>query len=1201
MWSTTGAELGEIGGEGLRLYFTLIKGLCLLWLTMATIMCGSLALNAGGEMYKLEASSHFSDLHSLELASVKFPGATPPADRQAWRSLRAGTTLGAITRSRSTILPQIELVGQLKKCWGESAIRSTFVFSSQSDKPKGSLCDCIPGFVPHSDDVGDLVAKCAVEPSHRLCSGISTETCPATTENSCEWSDDGYCDEDDGTCDTGTDCNDCGRCDEAGDFSCDPPATAPTGDCAYAHQVAPNCDCQEHSVQATAYSGGGLKEGSKCLDQVNTTERTLLLYSAFDTVGAILFIVGSVLLHRRMTAERAETNAAGVTMSDYSVLLEPSENWTLGGEQTPDSPAEFIRQLEEHLDASKWPVAVQKDGSPCIWPVYADSQCISHWAAKTKLIHGLVEQLAAATQAVPNEAFAEQARCPKVEKALEKLRKLNLTAKERNVVDGLNVRANVVEAAIVSLRREADRRRLTAGDQTIDFCGQKCISVVQAPEPSALSFGNFELSPTQRAMRARLSSLLQLALLGVVMILLQALYSSVPAVELPCDQMKYVGKGGAWVAAGNPNRLTDLGSHRKAWADNPQICTQEECDFVGGVWGSGKCGNILDPNKRGVCDGMAETSGISNEGRLASAVSEFYRLRWQLVKAAQTIAAYPSLETEGHNLPVCDVSEFSTTLAVAGKSDLVNYDIPWEQASSKGCHRKYDEEYPRFNPAVRLPLGSSLDASCYHCMCECYTSNKVMMNDGLKGVVLVWPRCPTMSGAGTNTEQSAVDDTVGDGTGDASANPPAPPADEVMMSYPQGAEARGMAPGYCDEYVEWKAGVNRRKTISSLAVTVVNQLAAIGWKQLIKFEKRVSVGKQHASLAQKVFVFQFLNTVGLTILLHSQFADPGLPVVGDGKWYYTVGADLIQVMMLNVVVPPTVHVLKFVAQRVLQSLAKAHTQAVLNKKFEPPAWNLAASLGEVLFISWTTLTLSTGMPSMLWIGAFGLGLKYWVEKWAVLRAYAKPPMYSADVFGSLPTHLYLMAVVHLMSACYFLKVSGGVTPESHEGSLNLKSPVKAVELVSGGTTVAEGAWRGGYGQAHVLLPLLLLVCLVGVGVWMAMRTVVQQCSNTQMTKVVEEETGAKEVSVVPHAVTEPRGNGADEHCGDDGIAPEFGVAMSQGLIINSHDNYEIQDRVELSLLQEELHTIFTSDATVRAKFGDELVKSILLEVGKSVS
>jgi hypothetical protein len=48
-----------------------------------------------------------------------------------------------------------------------------------------------------------------------------------------------------------------------------------------------------------------------------------------------------------------------------------------------------------------------------------------------------------------------------------------------------------------------------------------------------------------------------------------------------------------------------------------------------------------------------------------------------------------------------------------------------------------------------------------------------------------------------------------------------------------------MSKGYCDEYVEWKAGVSRRKSISSLAVTVVNQLAAVGWKQLIKFEVRL--------------------------------------------------------------------------------------------------------------------------------------------------------------------------------------------------------------------------------------------------------------------------------------------------------------------------------------------------------------------------
>ena len=61
------------------------------------------------------------------------------------------------------------------------------------------------------------------------------------------------------------------------------------------------------------------------------------------------------------------------------------------------------------------------------------------------------------------------------------------------------------------------------------------------------------------------------------------------------------------------------------------------------------------------------------------------------------------------------------------------------------------------------------------------------------------------------------------------------------------------------------------------------------------------------------------------------------------------------------------------------------------------------------------------------------------------------------------------------------------------------------------------------------------------------------------------------------------------------------MALSQGLIINSHDNYEIQEQGELSVLQEELHAIFASDETLTTKFGVETVKSILAEVGDRAS
>jgi hypothetical protein len=339
VWSTTGAELGQIGGEGLRLYFLLIKGLAILLLAMATIMCGPLVLNANGEMYKLEASSHFSDLYTLATVPVTFPGTTPPGDRQAWRSLRAGTTLGAITRSRSTVLPPIGLIGGRKKCWGAGPLDS----SQTSDQ----LCDCIPGFVPHADDVGDLFASCAKQPSDPLCSGISTQQCAAAASGRRldEWYDNSADDatdqarfadtvgesqrrlqtdcssNGDADCSSGEICDSsdicvtsCSTDDDCGvDEVCDgtsacavaptPTPTPTPGDagdaggdgcqgdggdgnfcCGARHcgasavKVAPNCDCQEHGVQASAYSGGGLTSGSKCLDQVDETERTLLLY-----------------------------------------------------------------------------------------------------------------------------------------------------------------------------------------------------------------------------------------------------------------------------------------------------------------------------------------------------------------------------------------------------------------------------------------------------------------------------------------------------------------------------------------------------------------------------------------------------------------------------------------------------------------------------------------------------------------------------------------------------------------------------------------------------------------------------------------------------------------------------------------------------------------------------------------------------------
>ena len=59
-----------------------------------------------------------------------------------------------------------------------------------------------------------------------------------------------------------------------------------------------------------------------------------------------------------------------------NVIILPRQARDKRRENSKKRVAFSCRQLEDHLADSKWPVATQKDGSSCIWPVYAYSQHI---------------------------------------------------------------------------------------------------------------------------------------------------------------------------------------------------------------------------------------------------------------------------------------------------------------------------------------------------------------------------------------------------------------------------------------------------------------------------------------------------------------------------------------------------------------------------------------------------------------------------------------------------------------------------------------------------------------------------------------------------------------------------------------------------------------------------------------------------------
>ena len=89
---------------------------------------------------------------------------------------------------------------------------------------------------------------------------------------------------------------------------------------------------------------------------------------------------------------------------------------------------------------------------------------------------------------------------------------------------------------------------------------------------------------------------------------------------------------------------------------------------------------------------------------------------------------------------------------------------------------------------------------------------------------------------------------------------------------------------------------------------------------------------------------------------------------------------------------------------------------------------IASNYGEVMMGFSVVLLYSSAMPILYWVAGFGFMYKYWLDKWAVLRAFRKPPLYGHDLFDSLEEVIFFMVTVHAGVGWYFLSMAGGLDP-----------------------------------------------------------------------------------------------------------------------------------------------------------------------------
>ena len=82
-----------------------------------------------------------------------------------------------------------------------------------------------------------------------------------------------------------------------------------------------------------------------------------------------------------------------------------------------------------------------------------------------------------------------------------------------------------------------------------------------------------------------------------------------------------------------------------------------------------------------------------------------------------------------------------------------------------------------------------------------------------------------------------------------------------------------------------------------------------------------------------------------------------------------------------------------------------------------------------------TVIYSTAMPILLWVACAGFTLKYWTEKWAVLRVHRRPRLASPCIFDDLISIGHVLLLVQMGFGFWVITSAGGTDPKGYVGNI----------------------------------------------------------------------------------------------------------------------------------------------------------------------
>lgn len=236
---------------------------------------------------------------------------------------------------------------------------------------------------------------------------------------------------------------------------------------------------------------------------------------------------------------------------------------------------------------------------------------------------------------------------------------------------------------------------------------------------------------------------------------------------------------------------------------------------------------------------------------------------------------------------------------------------------------------------------------------------------------------------------------------------------------------------FCVDWLKDKSITTAVTVAASLSIILVNFGLGMIMRKLTSFEAHHHMEALNKSLAERLFIAQFINTAVLILIVNAPIEKyvKIIPTGQTGKyddfnpqWYQYVGSSLVTTMIINCFTPHIYSILRIIKWRWNMKNAenKAESQRDLNSIFVGPSADYSLRHAQLFNVVFVCYVFSTGMPLMPFVALCSILISYWMDKFFFIHLFRRPPAYGNGVTRIMTAYLPVALILHLSVGSWML-------------------------------------------------------------------------------------------------------------------------------------------------------------------------------------